>query len=747
MKRAVVVFLAAVIVMILCCGCAEFQDSEEMGRYVEKQVELKWSIGTCTGILQEEDQIRIADEGGKDLLSVDGGENFERIEDAPGAYTRWKERGYVNSAEAPGGSRIFSSYSGNGLKWVLATGDGQEIKLTVLGEEYGYAYYGGGYFYVSLSCQIYRVDPGTGDVRLLLESAVYPLYMAADDKLLYIVSAGGVLLFDLEKEEVKTQQDEKLSALVAGDADMRGIDSYNLSVLLYPFEGGVYVLTNRGLYRHVLYDEETKQLIDAGMYTMGDVDKDFWGMAVIGEAEEKPAFLICYSDRTLMRYVFDPEQPEQPEDMLYVYSLYEDGNVRQLVSAFRKKYPEINVRYEIGVNGGYGLTAEDAMKNLATELAAGTGPDILLMDNLPYERYVEKGALMELSVIRDEMTEEGYFLEVIDGFESESGLYAIPLTFAVPVLCGDGGKIAGVEKLSDLADLVEEARREKPEGSVFCSKTPETLLRLLAQSSQGAWISNGALDREAVTEFLTQARRIYEAQAKGISQQEINSEYRTPGFGVGENVLETWFGPQSMALVALSQGVWNGDTYWGGLLTQGGSTSLSDGEIAEDFVLFSGEIGFLGEAFVLLPGQQYGCCLAETLLAVNDASKRKEDSLLFVEYALTDEFQKTTMNGTPVNRNAYVMRKQLNPYPDQYGIGDGVYYQDGSYDLFIVNWPVVEEWEKLERLYAQIRGVNRCDVQVYHLVTEMGQSALTGEMSIEETVDAIEKKVQIYLAE
>lgn len=745
MKRFGFAVVAAV--MLLCCGCGSFQDAEASGRYVEEQVEIKGKIGACTGILQEEDQIRIVEVSGRDLLSMDGGVTFERVNDAPGAYAGRQEWGIINSAEAPGGSRIFSFHNGENLEWRLVSGDGQEVELTVLGSEYGFAYYGGGYFYVNLGNYIYRVDPDTGNAGLLLESTAYPLYMAADDKLLYVVSAEGVLLYDLEQGEIRAQQDEKLSALVSGSAGMRGIDSYNLPLLLYPFEGGVYILTDSGLYRHVLYEEETKQLIDAGMYTMGDANKDFLGMAVVGETET-PVFLICYSDRTLMRYVFDPELAAQPEDMLCVYSLYEDGNVRQLVSAFRKKYPEISVRYEVGVNGGYGVTAEDAMKSLATELAAGTGPDILLMDDLPYERYVEKGALMELSFLRDDMTEEGYFLEVIDAFESEGGLYAIPLTFALPVLCGDGGKIAGVETLSDLADLVEEARGDKPEGSVFSSKMPETLLRLLAQSSQGAWVSDGALDREAVTEFLTQARRIYETQAKGLSQQDIDSDsYRIPGFGVGENVLERRFGPQGVALSALLNGAWTGDTYWSGFLTQGAASPLSNGETADDYVLFIGEMNFLGADFVLLPGQRYGYCLAETLLAVSGASKQKEESMLFLEYALSDEFQQTTMNGTPVNRNAYVARKRLNPYPDLYSIGDGIYRQDGSYDLFTVYWPVAEEWERLDGLQAQIRGVNRCDRQVYHFVTETGRAALTGEMSIEEAVDAIEKKVQIYLAE
>lgn len=39
-----------------------------------------------------------------------------------------------------------------------------------------------------------------------------------------------------------------------------------------------------------------------------------------------------------------------------------------------------------------------------------------------------------------------------------------------------------------------------------------------------------------------------------------------------------------------------------------------------------------------------------------------------------------------------------------------------------------------------------CDSQVYNTVIRLGQAALKGEAGIEETVDAIERELQIYLA-
>ena len=42
-------------------------------------------------------------------------------------------------------------------------------------------------------------------------------------------------------------------------------------------------------------------------------------------------------------------------------------------------------------------TESDALKTLNTEIAAGNGPDVILLDGLPVESYIEKGLLEDIS--------------------------------------------------------------------------------------------------------------------------------------------------------------------------------------------------------------------------------------------------------------------------------------------------------------------------------------------------------------
>ena len=66
---------------------------------------------------------------------------------------------------------------------------------------------------------------------------------------------------------------------------------------------------------------------------------------------------------------------------------------------FQKEHPEIRIEIQDGMTGKDGVTATDAIKNLNTEIMAGEGPDVMLLDGLLEEDYIEKGMLEDISGI------------------------------------------------------------------------------------------------------------------------------------------------------------------------------------------------------------------------------------------------------------------------------------------------------------------------------------------------------------
>ena len=155
-----------------------------------------------------------------------------------------------------------------------------------------------------------------------------------------------------------------------------------------------------------------------------------------------------------------------------------------------------------------------------------------------------------------------------------------------------------------------------------------------------------------------------------------------------------------------------------------------------------------------MPGQSCGACLAESLLAVNQASGHREEAFLFLEYALSAEGQEAAgLNGIPVNREAY-----LAGWNDPRGEGnenilyDGTMIDDGDTDyddmVFLeINWPKEAAFEKLDGLISRVTGVGYCDDRIYHAVLEAGQPFLAGKCSLEEALEDIDSRVKLYLEE
>lgn len=755
MKSYIKTLFVLTVLVLLCSGCGNSKQTA-MGRYVEEQVTLPDSRGNnYIALVQGQQNLRLIASYGEDMVCMNDGEVFEKAE-LPPAAAESQNASYASSCEAgaPDGSRILAEYPEGVRRYKLVTADGREILLENIKEgEYPHFHYGADYFYMCKGYEIYQIDPSTGEMLFLTESAFYPLYLAADEDRLFVVHSSGVLLYDLQNKKVAEKQDETLSSLLAGKLELENSVTEGSPLLLYPCRtrsssesrssGGdaILLLMRSGIYSYQLYSGETKCLLDGSMYSISDVDKEFAGMAVT-EGESGRIFYILYSDGKLMRYVMDETLPAEPEGCLRVYSLYEDGNIRQAVSAFRKKYPELSIRYEVGVQPGYGMTEEDALRNLSTELSAGTGPDILVMDDLPIGSYAEKGVLEDLTSLREIMLEEEYFLPVLDGFASEAGQYVMPLTFAVPALGGDAEKIQAMGEIQSLSQLAQELEKAATgqEGSVIGIRSPEETLRLFAQSSMGAWVTeDGTLDRAAVEDFLTQVKRIYDLQMEKMPE---SLEYQISGmeWGSGENVLARKHGSHGLTgALSIKFMVFPEQPFYAGYLSSAW----------ECYPLAQGQLDDVGGSYRMMPGQNYGACLPATLMAMNSASSNKENSNLFLEYIFSKEFQgSTALNGTPVNKSAY-QKRQANPKGDSTRtyMHFGYSTPDGTIAVLGIYWPTSENFAKLSSLFESVSGVNYCDNRIYEAVIEYGQRALTGEIGIKEAVDEMEEELELYLAE
>lgn len=110
-----------------------------------------------------------------------------------------------------------------------------------------------------------------------------------------------------------------------------------------------------------------------------------------------------------------------------------DDFIRRAADTYEKKYPGTRVRIQPIEYLNESAEYKDYIQRLNTEIMSGKGPDIIEVSGLPYIRYVDRGALVNIDrfISEDDKTRDKtmYYTNVFDAFRVKDGLYAVPVGF------------------------------------------------------------------------------------------------------------------------------------------------------------------------------------------------------------------------------------------------------------------------------------------------------------------------------
>lgn len=719
------------------------EDQKTMGRYMESDIVLTEEINYALDIRSYGDGVELVAGDGALYQSMDQGRNWQLISTIPpqlrealrggvARYFQWNRSGDLLAGYAlfqrDGEGNI--DFNSSSYVHTLFLADGSEIRLDIPEGEFVSTAVcdGNGTFYLGSAHRIYRVNGQDGALEALVELSGSCNYLAACGK--YLMIQGEELqIYDLEEDRM-AERDPVLGDFLKPWLGQYGDGGSRACLLYMPQEGeGLYVLTEKGLYHHTLYGSTMEQLIDGSLCSMGDFRLGFMGMAKIGDV-----FWVLYDGGQIRQYTYDPAIPAAPEDTLRIWGLYEDEDIKRVVSAFGQTHPELYVVYEHPLAEDTGMTKEDAVKVLSTELAAGSGPDVLLLDGLPYDSYVEKGILADLTAALDG-TGERYMDMVRVSYQRDGGQYAMPMALSVPILMGTEEEIRDITDLEQLADLAEAARAARPEGSLLGFGGAQEALELLATGSMDSWMDeSGGMNREAIEEFLTLSKRIYDAQLAGLSTREQEAlDMMVMSMG-GRMVERTEAGYQLSNAICFAQPYALGAVD-SNLSVMGGYCTAAE------------MMKVLEMSFVPMPGQTHFLGQASGILAVNEKSALKQQALELVIYALSAQFARESyMVGGSANWDV-LDAQEAKEVDENYGAFIGLEDINGKAFRIEVGPPSPEAAMALRQLLENCQGVSQCDSRVYDAVLEEGQKALTEELTVQEAVKAIERKVALYLAE
>lgn len=270
----------------------------------------------------------------------------------------------------------------------------------------------------------------------------------------------------------------------------------------------LYTYSTEGLYSYDLDKNENKILIDNSKYII-DPDNSVDKLIEL----EKDSFITLISSTVLptnklIKYSYDPNYIKEDNSDIVVYSLIENEDIRKMITMYESNNPNIEIKYEVGISNNDGVEISDAIKTLNTELATEKGPDIILLDGLPTDSFIENEMLSDISDIIYE-NEKEVFEGIVDSYKVNGLIYQIPLYIKVPALISNKDIVSKINNIDSLLSVVKEYD-QKSDNRIFSNLgTPEDFITSLYCIYGDNWIIDGKLNKDNLIKFMNVAKEIY----------------------------------------------------------------------------------------------------------------------------------------------------------------------------------------------------------------------------------------------
>ncbi len=484
--------------------------------------------------------------------------------------------------------------------------------------------------------------------------------------------------------------------------------------------GTFAILTNNDLRLAAPGGALTEVLCSGGGYMFSDPrNAPYW----LAAAEDGDFYAIYQTDvgRALYRYTYDSTAANvTAKNTLTVWALKGTDTLRSAVAAFAQAHPETDVRLELGhASKEDGVLDSDIITALNTRLIAGDAPDVLILDGLPANGYIQKGALLDLSGL---VGEEGYFANILNTWKTDGGTWAYPAFARLPMLIADPALGLAPASLAELAEAVEkgpalEAGAENlplERQALLATMYFDDLFDTLYPAASGAIFPDGAsLDENALHEFYAALDAI--ARKHGISFEEPTAgvlDSNDSDYVLSFQQIYMLEGTGSAA-VALVRGV---DTL----------TTI---------------IACRGGAPVMMPGNFY---LPVLSAAVPAKAAQPELAKEFIRTALLSGSVQNELSGMglPVSRDGLAsMRRQYEErMREMIALEGEEFAQQAPYyeEAFAVDYAALLE-------QAKVRGEQ--SVLLRDTVRGCAESLVRGESTVDEAVEQTAGDVRLYFAE
>ncbi len=730
-KRAAAFLLIAGLITGMVTGCAHQPEKEKeptpKGRYVESEIALPEGAGRPFGMEYGEEGLVL-------YTSSEDEQEYQSYVYENDTWSSPHKEDWLTDATARLGLHVVDVYSGrDGKKYALAE-SGQGTHLFTAAED-------GTAKDVTPPVEAEQEAAVFSDVVVLKDGTIgignYSSTMAEFYKAGEMVfSTEGIQAGFLEEQNMLEASDRTIAVI---GQDAASIEFYSAAdfaekntistgqdlkdCFLVPGEDGAWYFVNKKGIHRVTEDGSISEMIMDGANGLMSNDVTWFFRRFIRGSGETFYGLYSNADQEwkLMKYAFDKEAAAVREKTLSVYSLTESSTVTLAVNEFKNRYPDVQVEYITAVTGDEMPTA-DHIRTLNAELLGGSGADVLILDGLPMESYMEKGVLADLSALAGKLEESGVLKNVTEGMAQKDGkIYAVPARVNIPVLFGTKDEIKACESIDSLRTYVQANPDKRLFGVTYHDLIGMTLFHMFYEEMK---TENGGISEEKLSSLLSAWMQIgengkfREYEEKYFESEESVWPYLDKSFCTSEIVPEE----ENYAEVIEIEGLSATQMFYPGARKTGSQ-----------------------------PQDLKGYYVPKVIAGVNASTKQPELSQAFVESLFTETVQQTEVwEGFPV------LDSVLETYPDYVESEDG---QKQTMKFGAVNYVTGERYEEtmtyptreeMEALITMLKGLTTPFIQnrmISDTVQQEMEKCYAKKKSPEETAKTICQKVDTYLAE
>ena len=489
-------------------------------------------------------------------------------------------------------------------------------------------------------------------------------------------------------------------------------------------QGYLFFTTGEGIYSFVPGGSVTEELVSANKSSFGD--PSFLPRALTGTEDGSFYVLgMLGGEAVLCQYDFDANAPLQATQVLKLYSLYDDEDLRQIISHCQKSHPETDIHLEIGLSGEDGITEADALRTLNTEILAGSGPDVLRLDGMSLDSYLEKDLFLDLS---DLLGEIPTLENITKCYETKGKVSVLPVAFAIPAVYGPRDLVESIHDLDSFVEAAAQALDRSDADSLMNGMIPALVTDNIYDSCSAAWKrTDGTLDAGALEAFIAASKALYDLDAPlreryaDILSQMDGDLGITPGeytaIGGSRDIL--------MNGEAMSVGTLESMDIW--------SFALAGDEQLEGYTLAPLTLQARG---VFLPRQIYG-----VLNTTGNADAAKD----FVRFLLGEEVQKSDLNyGFPVNQTVFDKLIQ----EDKTANASFASSREGGEMISLTaRYPSAQERKELAQWVQALTTPALTDRTIRNLITTQAADCMKGTCTAKEAADRALQSLNLYLSE